>query len=127
MAPARARIFWAKAERFRAAAASAARQDAWDAVVSAAIHASISMVDAICVRHLAKRCASENHDDTIALLLSIESLPRGELETVAKHHRGLLALKHWAECDDRLCTQAESRRALQAADRIATAARAWLE
>jgi len=127
VAPAKARIHWEKATRFCVAAQAAAQQEAWDAAVSSAIHAAISMVDAICVRHLGERVSSDNHDDAVTLLFSIERIPREEREQIAKHYRGLIALKHWAEYDDRLCTRAESSRALQAAARMSAKARAWVE
>lgn len=116
--PGKARVYAEKARRFEAAALAAWEQAAWDAVVSAAVHAAISAVDARCIGDLGKRAASDDHETAVALLLQVPGLGEEERLQAAKHFKALLALKHGAEYEDRLCEEGEARRAVRSLERL---------
>lgn len=106
-----------KARRYEAAARSAFEQANWDPAVSAAVHAVINAVDAACVQALGKRAAADDHEAAVELLLQVPTLTADARRQAAKHFKALLALKHAAEYEDRLCEEAEARRALQSLER----------
>lgn len=126
MAPAKARTYAEKARRFASLARFGVERREWDPAISNAVHAAISGLDALCIVRLRRRSASDDHDDAASLLLSIRDLPRKELEAVARHFRSLMRLKFLAEYEDRLCDEADARRALQHLDRLLPPIFGWL-
>lgn len=123
--PARARVYVEKARRFADAADLGMRHGQWDPAVSAASHALISAVDAVCVRRLGRRSASDDHAEAAALLGEVPGLPADQRRTVVKHLTAVLALKHGAEYEDRLVEEAEARRAMQALARALPVLLRW--
>lgn len=116
-------MYATKARRYEAAAKSAYEQGNWDPAVSAAVHAAINAVDAVCVLSLGARAAADDHEAVVELLLRVSTLDPGQRNQAAKHFKALLALKHAAEYEDRLCGEAEARRALQSLERALAALR----
>ncbi|MBI4393195.1 MAG: HEPN domain-containing protein [Euryarchaeota archaeon] len=109
---ARSGIYLTKAKRFQRAAESAHAAGDWDPTVSAAVHAVINALDSLCVKRLGKRAASENHDDLLDLFETIDGVSSRDRDAIAKQTGNLLATKHAAEYEDRLCDEQESARAL---------------
>lgn len=112
-----------KARRYEAAARSAYAGGNWDPAVSAAVHAAINAVDAACILGLGERAAADDHEAAVDLLLQLADIDAAGRGQAAKHFKGLLALKHAAEYEDRLCTEPEARRALQSMDQAPAALR----
>lgn len=116
--PAKAAVYWAKAERFAAAARDAQSASRWDPAVSAAVHAGINAFDALCVRRLSRRAATERHDEAVHLLDEIRMLTTPDRESIARHFKSLLAAKHLEEYEDRLCDEREAKNAVTQMDRL---------
>jgi hypothetical protein len=119
--PEKARVYEQKSMRYAAAARTAYQQGHWDPAVSAAVHAVLSAVDAACILGLGQRAADEDHGAAVELLLKAPQLEATKRQLAAKHFKALLALKHAAEYEDRLCEEGEARRALQSLDRALAA------
>lgn len=110
--PGRAAVYLQKARRFRAAAEACLAQGQWDPAVSAAVHAGINAVDAACVRSLGRRSSGPQHEEAGGLLARIESIPAGQRNRLVRHSEILVAMKHRAEYEDRLCDEADAKRAV---------------
>jgi hypothetical protein len=119
----KARVYAEKARRYEAAAHAAYEGGNWDPAVSAAVHAVINAVDAACVSALGHRAAADDHEAAVGLLLQVSTLEPAKRGLAAKHFKALLALKHAAEYEDRLCEESEARRALQSLGRALAALR----
>lgn len=124
--PEKARIYWEKAERFSHSARAALEARHWDPAVSAAVHAGINALDALCIARLGRRSASDAHDDAVDLLDEMSTLPAPARDEIAKHVRALLAVKHLAEYASRLCEESDARQALKHAERVLVRIREWL-
>ena len=121
--PEKARIYEEKSRRYEAAARSAHGEGNWDPAVSAAVHAVINAVDAVCIASLGERAAADDHEAAVELLLKVPTLAAEKRTQAAKHFKALLALKHAAEYEDRLCDEKEAKRALQSLERALGALR----
>lgn len=110
-------MYLVKARRFQATAEAAHAGENWDGAISASVHAVINGLDAVCVHHLGKRAAEDDHEAVLDLLDGIEAIPAEHRAALERHARGLLGMKHVAEYDDRLCDERESVRALDAMKR----------
>jgi len=118
--PARARtlhrtkstIFVRKSEQFLRSAELAAERGDWDAAVSSAVHAAISIADALTVFYLGERSASQDHRYVLRLLETIRSEPT-ELLKNKRHLSSLLATKDAAEYGERLLNEADAVAALE--------------
>ncbi len=104
--------FVRKSEQFLRSSESAAERGDWDAAMSHAVHAGISMVDALTVFYLGQRSASQAHGDALRLLDSVR-LERGELDRNKRHLSKLLALKNTAEYEDRMLSESNAIHALE--------------
>jgi HEPN domain-containing protein len=124
--PPKARIYFEKALRFHRAANDALESGSWDAAISAAVHATINALDAACVRFLGKRSADDDHDGVLSFVGKIDQVPGPEKNSVGKQAEAVLSMKHAAEYEDRLCDEAEARRAVQAMNRILERVNRWL-
>lgn len=89
----------------------------WDVAVSNAVHAAISMADALAVYHLGLRSAARDHDESIQLLYSL-SLDRMELQRNAKHLTDLLDVKSLAEYEERRMTADDAEAAIKKSKRF---------
>jgi uncharacterized protein (UPF0332 family) len=89
----------------------------WDSCVILAIHAAISAADALCVRTLGKRSASENHRDAIILFQGID--PRdNDLRKAAMRLGDLLKIKTDAEYGERSQSEKDAELAKLNAERL---------
>lgn len=104
--------FVRKSEQFLRSSESAAERGDWDAAVSHAVHAGISMADALTVFYLGQRSASQDHGNILRLLDSIR-LERGELDRNKRHLSKMLALKNRAEYEDRMLRESDAIHALE--------------
>jgi HEPN domain-containing protein len=123
----RYRIYLEKAERFLRIADVAVDRGEWDPALSAAIHAAISAVDAVCVQRLAARSAEENHEDATNLLRTASDLPASDLATLSKQFELLVGMKTLAEYEDRLVTGQDAKEGHKLASRIVAKVRAWIK
>lgn len=110
--PAKASVFLQKAERFAAASRAAQASSHWDPAVSLAVHAGISAFDALCVSRLGRRAAADAHEEAVDLLGEIRNLAGHERRSIAQHLKALLAVKHLAEYEDRLCDERDAANAV---------------
>ena len=117
LGPEKVRVYWEKSQRFAASAHAAARAGHWDPAVSAAVHAAINGVDALSIARLGRRSSSDSHADAVDLLDAMESDPAATRAEIAKHFRALLAVKHLAEYEARLCDANDGNRAVRHMDR----------
>jgi len=103
-------------------AGSAAERGDWDAAVSHAVHAAISMADALTVFYHGERSASQDHRGLLRLLKSLPIEP-GEFACIERHVASLLAAKSTAEYEERLLTSSVASEALDHARRFVRWAR----
>jgi len=89
----------------------------WDSCVILAIHAAISAADALCVRTLGKRSASENHRDAIFLFQSIDTND-AEIRKAAIRLSELLKVKTDAEYGERPQSRSDAEYARLNAERF---------
>lgn len=104
--------FLRKSDEFYRSAENALERGDWNAAVSHAVHASISMADALATFYLAQRSASQDHAGTVELLGSIDVDPR-ELDRNKRHLSALLEVKGIAEYEERLLEESDARRTLE--------------
>jgi hypothetical protein len=88
-----------------------------------AIHAAITAGDALTVRYLGVRSASQRHLDVIALIEKIPKEKRGE---VTRQLRGLLSEKSEVEYDDQLLPVGRGEEMLKVAERVVERAAAGI-
>ena len=89
-----------RSDQFEASARDAAAKRRWDAAVGNAVHAAISLADALTVWHLGMRCASSDHAEALELFHQL-SFSRKELDENGKRLSKLLDLKNSAEYEER--------------------------
>jgi len=89
-----------RSDQYEASAQRSSELRHWDAAVGNAIHAVISMADALAVWHLGMRSASQDHGGTIELFFRL-SFGKKELDENARHLSRLLELKNAAEYEER--------------------------
>ncbi len=94
------RTYVKRSNDFQLTAEAAMDREFWDVAVSNAVHAGISMADALAVYYLGLRSAARDHDESIRLLYRL-SIDRKELERNAKHLSDLLDVKSLAEYEER--------------------------
>lgn len=112
-----AKAFVAKAEEFLRAAERAASAGDHDAALLAAIHTAITANDAVCATLLGRRSSDPDHQRAADLLESAEErVP--EVAQHARQLRSLLKKKNLVEYEARRATAAESRDALERAQRF---------
>lgn len=116
----RYRNFVRKSDEFHRSAEDAFQRGDWDAAVANAIHAGISMADALTVSYLSQRSASQDHASVVDLLSSI-GMERQELDRNRKHISALLEVKNVAEYEERLLNESDAKTALEHCRRF----RAW--
>ncbi len=89
----------------------------YNACIINAIHCAISSADAFCVFKKGLRNASENHNDSIVLFMSID--PESEdIKKSVKHLSSLLSIKTDAEYGERLTGKNEAENAKKHAERL---------
>lgn len=101
-----------KSDEFLRSAESAMERGDWDSTVSNAAHACISTTDALTVFYLGQRSASQDHQEGLRLLASID-VGRGELDRNKRHVSALLEVKNRAEYEERLIVESDARSALE--------------
>ena len=84
----------------------------FDAAVSSAIHAALTMADALSVFYLSQRSAERDHDLADELLARLP-LERSERNQNLRHLEALLQVKSAAEYEERLMTESAARTAVQ--------------
>ncbi|MBI2580040.1 MAG: HEPN domain-containing protein [Candidatus Aenigmarchaeota archaeon] len=89
----------------------------YSASVINAIHCAISSVDAFCIFKNGLRNASERHQDSIALFLSIDSNSE-EIKRNSIHLSRLLDIKTDAEYGERLSSKTDAENAKKHAERL---------
>ena len=89
-----------RSDQYAAGARRSAKLRHWDSAVGNAIHAGISMADALAVWYLGMRSTSPDHGDAIELFFRL-SFGTKEVDENGKHLSKLLELKNAAEYEDR--------------------------
>jgi hypothetical protein len=102
---------------FQSIAETAMAKEFWDVAVSNAVHAGISMADALAIYYLGLRSAAQDHDESIRLLYRM-TFDRSELERNAKHLSDLLDVKSLAEYEERQLKAADAEVALKKSKRF---------
>ena len=102
---------------FQSIAETAMGRGFWDVAVSNAVHAGISMADAMAVYYLGLRSAAQDHNESIRLLYRI-GIDRKELERNAKHLTDLLDVKSLAEYEERPLKAADAEVAMKKSARF---------
>ena len=118
-------IFVRRSEEFESAVSAAAERGHSDAAVSNAIHAAISIADALSVYYLGQRSAAQRHEESLRLLLSL-TMDAKDLDRNVRHLTSLLELKSAAEYDERSVTASEAKAARNHMSRFLEWARARL-
>ncbi|HII39789.1 MAG TPA: hypothetical protein HA326_01055 [Thermoplasmata archaeon] len=93
-------IYMKRSSEFQSIAETAMDKGFWDVAVANAVHAGISMADALAVYYLGLRSAAQEHGESIQLLYRI-GVDRKELERNTKHLTDLLDVKSLAEYEER--------------------------
>jgi hypothetical protein len=109
-----------RSDQYDASARAAAELRHWDAAVGNAIHAAISMTDALTVGHLGMRSASQDHAEAVKLFHQL-SFAKKELDDNGSHLSMLLDLKTFAEYEDRRLREKD----WEEAERRLSRFRAW--
>lgn len=118
----RARAYWDKARRFRAAALANLAAGLEDPATANAVNAAINLVDAFCVDLLGERNASGAHEEALAILARAESLDAGTKRALTAHLTSLLHVKNLAQYEGRSLNTSEGRDALRHMERAFKAA-----
>jgi HEPN domain-containing protein len=106
-----------KAKEFRNAMTAAFERKDWNACAGNAVHCAISAVDAFCVFKTEKRSAGERHEDTLSLLIGVDTQDK-TLQQKAKHLSSLLGLKTKAEYGEQLISESQAITAQKHAHRL---------
>ena len=93
-------VYRKRSDQYEAAARRSAELRHWDSAVGNAIHAAISMADALAVWHLGMRCASQDHREAVELFFRL-SFAKKEQDENGRHLSKLLELKNAAEYEER--------------------------
>ncbi len=104
--------FVRKSDQFLRSAESALERGDWDAVVSHAVHAGISMADALTVFYLGQCSASQDHREVLRLLDSVR-FEQAELTRNKRHLSDLLGAKNAAEYEDRMMRESDANQAIE--------------
>ena len=104
-----------KAQEFFDSMLEAATRHRWNAAASLAIHAVISITDAVLTRHWGERSISKKHGDTAHLLAT--RLGTKEAHNYAVKLGQLLSKKSLAEYDNRMITPREAGELMREAER----------
>ena len=101
----------AKARQFLVATETVATvvddQEIADAFVTLCVHAGIASADVICCARLAMYHSGENHNEAVALLVSVD-------KTAAKQLKALLDMKTKSGYSPALTSTADQKRAMRA-------------
>ena len=89
----------------------------WNACVINAVHCAISAADAFCVFKKGLRNASESHQDSIALFMSIDPASN-DIKKNSTHLSRLLDIKTDAEYGEKLATNSNAEQAKKHAERL---------
>ena len=122
----RAKDYLKKAEECKNTAAKAFDAGDYNACVINAIHCSVSAADALCIFKKGLRNASENHNDSIALFMSIDP-NSDDIKRCVKHLSSLLSIKTDAEYGERLAGSNEAEQAKKHAERLFDFAKSRLD
>jgi hypothetical protein len=98
-----------KADENSRGAVKSLEEKAYNAAAVSAVHAAISGADAFCVFGLGKRCASENHKDTAALIMDATNM-KSENEKIIKIFESIIRIKNMAEYEERLVRGKEAEK-----------------
>ncbi len=112
-----ARVLFAKAREFLAAAQAASDEDHHDASLLNAVHAAIAASDAVCVALLGRRSSDPDHQRAVDLFENVADMePDARLR--ARQLRSLIAKKNFVAYEARRATAAEARDGLDRATRF---------
>lgn len=106
-----------KAEECYHASVNSFSLQEWNAAAINAIHACISACDAICIYHLGKRHAGENHNEAVYLFKTIKPDDE-EINTNASRLSRILSIKNLAEYEGRLVSKNEAEKLLKDCERF---------
>lgn len=90
----------------------------WDACVGSAVHATISIVDAIAVQQLGRRSSSQNHYETVLLLNEIKTSDENRKANLKADIAGIMEMKTPAEYSEKMMSRADAERAMAKCKRI---------
>lgn len=105
-----------KAEQFLYMMQEALLHKKWNAVGLNAVHAVISINDAICVYYSGQKSIGEKHGDTVVLLLTI--FADEEAKKISNHLSWLISRKSLVEYEARLFFETEAYEAAKHAERF---------
>lgn len=101
-----------KSDEFERAARDAAARGDWDAAVANAVHSGVAMMDALMVFHEERRSAAQDHEESLALIMTL-NLDKQQLKNASSHLTQLLRVKAAAEYEERLLGRRDAEAALK--------------
>ncbi|MBI4895637.1 MAG: HEPN domain-containing protein [Candidatus Aenigmarchaeota archaeon] len=113
----KAKDYLKRAEELKNSLIKAFESGDWNSSVINAVHCAISSADAFCIFKKGIRNASENHQDSIVLFLSIDP-NNEEIKKNANHLSRLLSIKTDVEYGEKLASEKDAESAKKHAERL---------
>ena len=90
----------------------------WDVCVSSAVHASISIVDAIAVQQLGRRSSAQSHVESYFLLNDVKTSDENRKSNLKNDIMDLINLKTPSEYEEKLMSKADAERAVNKCKKV---------